>query len=87
MSKPSRYNPNMFSAQEAPGLNQAFAMAWRVLTSQQADPENEPGSIKLQCRIAASIIAVASSGVIDPARMAKATIERCAPPRMLRLAS
>jgi hypothetical protein len=49
-------------------------VAWRFLTLQQADPENEAGSIKLQRRIAASIIAIASSGVIDPARMAKATI-------------
>jgi len=77
MSKPAQNSPNMFNLREAPTLNEAFAKAWRVLTARQADPENEPGSIRLQCRIAATIIAVASIGVIDPARMAKAAVDRC----------
>ena len=87
MSKPVRNSPNMFDVGEAPTLNEAFAKAWRVLTAQQADPENEPGSIGLQCRIAATIMAVASTGVIDPARMAKAAIDRCRLKPKIRFAS
>lgn len=87
MSKSPRYNPNMFDAHEAPSFNIAFAMAWRALTSQQADPENDPNSISLQSRIASALIVAASKGVTDPRQMAKAAIERCAPGRVLHLAS
>ena len=87
MYKSPRYNPNMFDAHEAPALNRAFAIAWRVLTSQQADPEKDPSSIGLQSRIASAIIIAAGKGVTNPARMAKAAIEKCAPARALRLAS
>jgi hypothetical protein len=86
MSKRTQYSPNMFNVREAPKLNEAFGKAWRVLTAQQADPENEPGSIGLQCRIAATIIAVASSGVIDASRMAKAAIDQCGLTPKIRLA-
>jgi hypothetical protein len=85
MSKPQN-SPNMFDVREAPTLNEAFAKAWRALTAQQADPENEPGSIGLQCRIAATIIAAASSGVIDPSGMAKAAIDRCSSTPKIRFA-
>ena len=77
MAKPARYDPNMFEACYAPGLHEAFARAWRVLTAQQRDPENEPGSIGLQRRIASTIIAAAARGVTDPTRLAKTAIERC----------
>ena len=87
MSKSTQNSPNMFDVSEAPTLNEAFAKAWRVLTAQQIDPENAPGSIGLQCRIAATIIAVASSGVIDPASMAKAAIDRCRLTPKIRFAS
>lgn len=87
MSKSTQNSPNMFDGREAPTLNEAFAKAWGVLTAQQVNPENQPGSIGLQCRIAATIIAVASSGVIDPARMAKAAIDRCRSTPKIRFAS
>lgn len=87
MRKVTRYDPNMFEACRVPVLHQAFATAWRVLTAQQLDPENEPGSIGLQCRIASTIIAAAAGGVTDASRMAKAAIERCAPRPPLRSAS
>lgn len=85
MKKAAQYDPNMFELRRVPLLHQAFAKAWRALTAQQPDPENEPGSIGLQCRIAATIIAVAAGGISDPARLAKAAIERCAPTPALRL--
>jgi hypothetical protein len=84
---PARYDPNMFEACCAPAMHEAFARAWRVLTAQQLDPENEPGSIGLQCRIASAIIAAAAGGVTDPTCLAKMAIERCAPTPALRLAS
>ena len=87
MSKLPHYSPNMFDAREAPSLNVAFGIAWRALTSSQADPENDPNSIRLQSRIASALIVAASKGVTDPRLMAKAAIERCAPGRMLRFAS
>jgi hypothetical protein len=82
-SKP--FNPNMFNAAEEPILSEAFGVAWRALTAQQADPESDPGSIALQSRIASTIMVAASKGIIHPALMAKAAIERCS--RSLRLAS
>jgi hypothetical protein len=87
MGRPARYDPNMFEACCAPALHEAFARAWRVLTAQQRDPENEPGSIGLQCRIASTIIAAAAGGVTDPTRLANMAIERCASRPALRLAS
>jgi hypothetical protein len=87
MPEPNKHNPNMFDARDAPALNEAFAMAWRALTAQQANPESQPGSIGLQCRIASTIIAAAYEGVVDPARMAKAAIARCASTPRVRLAN
>jgi hypothetical protein len=87
MGKPARYDPNMFEACCAPALHEAFASAWRVLTAQQDDPENEPGSVGLQRRIASAIIAAAAGGVTDPTRLANMAIERCASRRAFRLAS
>lgn len=87
MGKPARYDPNMFEACLAPALHAAFARAWRVLTAQQRDPENEPGSIILQRRIASTIIAAAARGVTDPALLAKMAIDRCGSMPALRLAS
>jgi hypothetical protein len=80
MSEPIAHSPNVFNANEEPRLNEAFAIAWRALTAQQDDPKSrgDQDSIALQSRIASAIMAVASEGVIDPAQMAKAAIERCA---------
>ena len=85
LSAPTPFNPNMFNAREEPILSEAFGAAWRALTAQQADPESDPGSIALQSRIASAIMIAASKGIIDPALMAKAAIERCS--HSLRLAS
>jgi hypothetical protein len=85
LSASKRFNPNMFNASEEPILSEAFGVAWRALTAQQADPESDPGSIALQSRIASTIMVAASKGIIHPALMAKAAIERCS--RSLRLAS
>jgi hypothetical protein len=81
LSTSTPFNPNMFNASEEPMLTEAFGAAWRALTAQQADPESDPGSIALQCRIASAIMVAASKGIIDPALMAKAAIERCSAAR------
>jgi hypothetical protein len=85
LSASTPFNPNMFNASEEPILSEAFGAAWRALTAQQADPESDPGSIALQSRIASTIVVAASKGIIDPALMAKAAIERCS--RSSRLAT
>ena len=87
MPKSTLPSPNMFDAREAPALYEAFAIAWRVLTAQHADAGNDLGSIRLQSRIASTIIAASVKGVTDPAQMAEAAIKRCAPAPKLRLAS
>jgi len=67
-------DPNMFNAHEEPALSQAFATAWRALIAQHPQLGS---SIALQSRIASAIMAAAARGVVDPALMAKAAVERC----------
>jgi hypothetical protein len=67
-------DPNMFDAREQPALSQAFATAWSAVTAQHPHLGT---SVALQSRIAAALLAAAARGIVDPALMAKAAIERC----------
>jgi hypothetical protein len=73
----ARPPPNLFDSAEVPVLSEAFAKAWRALAPLRTFPDDDRASTVMQSRIAATIMDVASEGVMDSNQLAKAAIERC----------
>lgn len=66
--------PNTFDHRQTPLLREAFGLAWAALAEETpADAIEE-----MQKRLANAIVAVASSGVLEPRGLADRALERCA---------
>jgi len=73
----TRPPPDLFDSAEVPVLSEAFAKAWRALAPLRTFPDDDPASTVMQSRIAATIVDVASKGVMNSNQLAEAVIERC----------